>query len=262
MKNISIFFLPLIGLLNIAYADEQLTDQEKVAYALLGSISDIAVARIDASGCYEMRGQYPIKLFATGVAGQRRQNNMATAKLPDHSSSVVAFPKNKIPEVGSQVVTLSTRTSDFNLFDPVKNYGGFYSFDFTSGSASMVGNVELFLNYSYSTSQAYQVESKTAFRFSETVGQESIDLTNLGEGSSQLLTLEAPKAKYQQRVTMARDSGTNAHTLFVRDLLASYRQYCRVKAELLGSNSSSLFSQEGYLTIDMSRPDDPIVLFF
>ncbi|WP_064042529.1 hypothetical protein [Methylomonas koyamae] len=249
----------LVGLLNIAHADDQLTDQERSAIALLNSISDIVVAKIDAGSCYEMKGQYQIKLFATGMIRQRRQNNMATVRLSDRAVSVVAYPKVKIPEVGSQIVTIYTRTSDYDVFDPVKNYDAVYSFNSDGSLLSMVGNLELFTNHSYLTSQAYGTEAKTGF--SAEPSSDDLNSTNIGRGSSQLSALDYPKAKYQQRVQLSRDAATNSHTLFLRDLLSN-NQSCRIKTETVGHRSNDSISEEGYLTIDMSNPDDPVVFIF
>ncbi|MCQ8180830.1 hypothetical protein NP603_06905 [Methylomonas sp. SURF-1] len=260
MKITTITLVFLVGLLNIAHADDQLTDQERSAMALLNSISDIVVAKIDAGSCYEMRGQYPIKIFTTGMVRQRRQNNMVTVKLSDRAVSVVAYPKVKIPEVGSQIITMYTRTSDYDVFDQVKNYDAVYSFNSTGSLLSMVGNLELFTNHSYLTSQAYGTEAKTSFSFSE---QSSGDLnsTNIGRGSSQLTVLDYPKAKYQQRVQLTRDGSANSHTVFLRDLLSN-NQSCRIKTETIGRHDNDAISEEGYLTVDMSNLDDPVVLIF
>lgn len=261
MKRSTIFLAIYLGVSNIVYANDQLTDQERSAVSLLGSIMDIIMSKIDASSCYELRGQYQLKLFATGAVGQRRQNNMITVKLPDHAVSVVAYLKTKIPEVGSQIITMYTRTSDYNVFDPVKNYDAIYSFNSTSDALSMVSNLELFMNYSYLKSQEYNTEAKLSFNFSEYNDPEDENMINIGLGMSQLSMLEYPKAKYQQRVQMTRAIGTNAHTIFIRDLLA-HRKACRIKAEMIGHNSTDSISQDGNITIDMSSPDDPVVLLF
>lgn len=261
MKIYTISLAVLLDLLNIAHAEDQLTDQERSAASLLSSIADIAIGKIDASSCYEMKGQYSIKLFATGMVGQRRQNNLATVKLPDHAVSVVAYPKTKIPEVGSQIITMYTRTSDYDVFDPVKNYDAVYSFNSTGDLLSMVGNVELFINYSYLKTKAYSTEANTNFSFRESGDNEDLNSTNIGSGMSLLSSLEYPRAKYQQRIKITRDDGTNAHTMFLRDLL-NYRNPCRIKTELAGHNGTDSIAEEGYLTIDMSSPEDPVVLIF
>ena len=261
MKYSAIYSVILLGLSTVVHADDQLTDQERSEVSLLGSIMDIVIAKVDNSSCYEMKGQYPLRLFASGVAGQRRQNNMVTVKLADHAVSVVAYLKNKVPDIGSQVITVYARTSDYNIFDPVKNYDAVYSFNSTADQLSMVSNSELFINYSYLKTQAYSTEAKTRFTFSESSDLAEATTTNLGEGMSQLSNLEYPKAKYQQRLKISRDIDSNAHTLFVRDLLA-HRQACRIKAEMIGHNGTDNISQEGNLTIDMSSPDDPIVLSY
>ncbi|WP_064007227.1 hypothetical protein [Methylomonas methanica] len=261
MNYSACFSVILLGFSNIVHADDQLTDPERSSVSLLSSIMDIIISKIDNSSCYEMRGRYPLKLFATGVVAQRRQNNMATVKLADHAVSVVAYPKNKIPDIGSQIITVYTRTSDYNIFDPVKNYDAIYSFNATADRISMVSNLELFLNYNYLTTQEYSAEANISFQFSETSDITDAVSSNRGEGISQLSISETQKARYQQRLRITRDDGTNAHTLFLRDLL-SYRQTCRIKAEMVGRNGMGSVSQDGYLTIDMSWPDDPVVLYF
>lgn len=261
MKYRAYISVIILGFSNIVNANDQLTDPERSAVSLLSSIMDIVISKIDNSSCYEMRGQYPLKLFATGAVAQRRQNNMVAVKLADHAVSVVAYPKNKIPDVGSQIITVYTRTSDYNLFDPVKNYDAVYSFNSTADRVSLVSNMELFLNYSYLKTQAYSTEGKIGFQFSQTGNLVDEVLSNIGEGVSQLSNPDVQKARYQQRLKITRDDGTNAHALFLRDLLSS-RQTCRIKAEMIGHNGIENFSQDGYLTIDMSGPDDPVVLYF
>lgn len=261
MKPSTIFSIFFFGLSNIVHADDQLTNPERSAVAMLGSIMDIVISKIDTSSCSEMRGQYQLKLFATGVAGQRRQNNMVTVKLPDHAISVVAYLKNKIPDIGSQIITVYTRTSGYNIFDPVKNYDAVYTFDSTAEQLSMVSNLELFINFNYFETQLYSTEAKTRFNIRESSDLEDTNIVNIGSGMSQLSNLEYPQSKYQQRLKITRDDSTNAHTLFLRDLLA-HRQTCRIKAEMIGHNDTDSISQEGNLTIDMSSPDDPVVLYF
>lgn len=261
MNRCAIFSVIFLGIYNLAHANDQLTDPERSAISLLSSLMDIAISKIDTSSCHEMRGQYQLKLFSTGVAGQRRQNNMITAKLPDHAVSVVAYLKNKVPDIGSQIITVYTRTSDYNVFDPVKNYDAVYTFSSTAEQLSMVSNLELFINYNYLNTQLYSTEANTKFSFKDPGDLEDINMVNIGLGMIQLSSLEYLKSKYQQRLKITRDDGTNAHTLFLRDLLA-YRQTCRIKAEMVGHNGTDYISQEGNITIDMSGPYDPVVLSF
>ncbi len=261
MKYCAICLLINISFSTLVHANDQLTDPERSAVSLLVSIVDIVSSKIDASSCGEMRGQYPLQLFATGVAGQRRQNNMATVKLPDHNVSVIAYLKNKIPDVGSQIITAYARTSDYDVFDPVKDYDGIYSFNPTGDLVTMTSNFELFMNYSYLKTQTYSSTAITSFSFKESTDPYEMSETNIGWGMSQLSKVEYPKFKYWQRLKIVRDDGANASTIYLKDLLAN-RQTCRIKTEIIGQSSMDFISQEGYLTVDLSSPTDPVVLSF
>lgn len=259
MKPCRFYFIILLGLSNLVFAGDQLTDAERSTVSLLASLLDIVSAKIDSSSCYEMKGQYQLQLYATGIPGQRRQNNMVTAKLPGHAVSIVAYLNTKIPDVGSQITTTYTRTSEYNAFDPVKNYNAVFSFDATAGLMLTDSNSELFTDNNYLKSQPYTTTAIASFNYSDTSIPGDPNASNLGWGMSQLSNPEYPKSNYWQRLTITRDEAAQAHTLFLRDLLA-YRQSCRIKIEMTGQNSTDFILQAGNLTVDLSSPYDPVVL--
>ena len=256
MKIYSIFSVFLLGLSSLTHANELSSPQERTAFALLDSIMGIVSARIDSSSCLDLRGAYSLRLFATGVGGQRRQNNLVTVELPDHPVSINGYPKSKILGIGSQIQTGYTRTSNYNDFDPVRVFKGIYRFNSTDEVADMAASLEI-QNYFFET-QAYHTEAITSFYLWSSSNDESESRYNWG--MSWLSTPEYPKSKYLQRLNSSRDEGTDARTLFVRDILAGAS--CRIKIDISGHNSSDFISQEGYLSIDMLKPGDPVDTFF
>ena len=256
MKHYRIFPVILLGLSSLTHANELSSPQERTAFALLDSIMGIVSARIDSSSCLDLRGAYSLRLFATGVGGQRRQNNLVTVELPDHPASVIGYPKTEVPGIGSRILTGYTRTSNYNDFDPVNRYIGIYNFDSTGELAEMTASLEI-QNYFFET-QVYHTEAITSFYLWSSSNDESESRYNWG--MSRLSTPEYPKSKYLQRLNSSRDEGTDARTLFVRDILAGAS--CRIKIDISGHNSSDFILQEGYLSIDILKPGDPVDVFF
>jgi len=256
MKIHGIFSVLLLGMSSITHANEVSSPQERTAFALLDSVMGIVSARIDSSSCLDLRGAYSLRLFATGVGGQRRQNNLVTVSLPDHPVSINGYPKSKILGIGSQVQTGYTRTSNYTDFDPVTRYVGIYRFNSTDELVKMAASLEL-QNYFYEP-QAYYTEATTSFYLLSSSNNESESRYNWG--MSWISISEYPKSKYLQRVNSSRDDGIDARTLFVRDILAG--DSCRVKIDISGHNSSDFIAQEGYLSIDILKPNDPVDVFF
>lgn len=265
MKRSTVFSVILFGSLGAAHAEEvstpaALTATEKTAYSLLNSVMDIVSARVDAKNCYDFKGQYPVTLFATGVEGQRKQNNMINVQLKNTPISVMGYPKTKIPEVGTQIVTAYGVTWDATIFNPVRYYRASYNFSPNDDLLEMTSNLELYLSVNLNT-RAYTTEAITSFNRSASSDPNDSFASYMGWGMSTLSNPEYPKHKFWQRFKMRRDEGSNGATYLVKDLLA-YRQSCRAKIEMSGHNGSDYISQEGYLTIDMSYPTDTIVLSY
>jgi hypothetical protein len=262
MKRSIVFSVILFGSLDVAQAEEVLTAEtltapERTAFSLLSSVVDIVGARIDTRNCYDFRGRYPVILFANGVEGQRKQNNMINVQFNNTPISVMGYPKTKIPEVGSQVVTAYGVTWNENIFNPVRYYRANYNFSETDDLLEMSSTLGLYLSINLNTRE-YTTKGITSFNRSPSSDPEDSYASYIGWGMTLLTNLEYPKHKYWQRFNMRRDEGTNGATYFVQDLLA-YRQSCRIKIEMIGHNSSDNISQEGNLTIDLSNPTDPIV---
>ena len=72
-----------------------------------------------------------------------------------------------------------------------------------------------------------------------------------------LMNPDFPRSKFWKRFQITRDDSINTRTFLVSDLLA-YDQSCRIKIDMNGHNSSDHITQEGYLTIDLSEPHDPV----
>lgn len=258
MKINGIFPVFFIGLSSMTHANELSSTQERTAFALLDSVMSIVSARIDSSSCLDLRGTYSLSLFATGIGGQRRQNNLVTVSLPDHPVAINGYPRSKILGIGTQIQTGYTRTSNYTDFDPVGRYVGMYRFNLTDELVKIAASLEL-RNELYET-QAYDTEAVTSFYLWSPDNGDSE--TRYNWGMSWLSTSEYPKSKYLQRVNSSRDEGedTVARTLFVRDTLA--KDSCRIKIDISGHNNSDFFSQEGYLSIDILKPNDPVDVFF
>ncbi len=256
MKQYLIFLIILLNLSNFAHANEVLTAQERTAFSLLGSIMDIVSARIDASSCNEQKGQYELTLFATGVGGERRRNNMVTAILSDQIITVFGYPKSLVPGYGALIHTGYANIPTYsNTITATTKYEGSYTFNSTGELVTMSSN--LVLRPPYFTAQLrYSTKAITSLSRVETSESDGDDEPRLGWGISWLLNSEYPKSKYWQRFKISQDNGINARTFFIRDLLA-YRQPCRIKIDMDGHNSVDNILQEGYLTIDMSNITDP-----
>ncbi|MDO8845408.1 hypothetical protein [Methylicorpusculum sp.] len=262
MKRSIVFSVILFGSLAVAQAEEVLTANaltapERTAFSLLSSVMDIVSARIDTRNCFEFRGRYPVTLFANGIEGQRKQNNMINVQLNKTPISVMGYPKTKIPEVGSQVVTAYGVTWSENLFNPVRYYRANYTFSETDDLLEMNSKLGLYLSINLNTRE-YTTEAITSFNRSPSSDPADSYASYIGWGMSVLSNPEYPTHKYWERFNMRRDEGTNGATYFVKDLLA-FRQSCRIKIEMIGHNGSDYISQEGNLTIDLSSPTDPIV---
>lgn len=260
MKCHPIFPVILFGLSNLANANDVLTAPEKTAFSLLGSVMDIVSAKVDASSCNELKGQYQLTLFVTGVGGQRRQNNIVTAALPVHPVSVIGYPKNKIPEVGTRILTNYTRTSNYDDFDPVIRYSAAYDFNSTDSLLAMAANLELKDRY-FDIKLLYSTGALSNFTRSSSSDIEDEYATYIGWGMSWLSNPEFPKSKNWLRFKISRDAGINAHTFLARDLLV-HSQPCRIKIAMSGHNSLDSISQEGHITIEMAMPDDSIGVSF
>ncbi len=256
MKHYSIFLVILFGLSRIAQANEILTAQERVAVSLLGSVMSIVSAKVEAGSCNELRGQYPLTLFATGVGGQRRQNNLVTVKLPVHPVSVFAYPRSKIAEVGLRVRTSYARTSNYNDFDPVSRYDAVYNFNSTGDLLVMVSQLTLKDPYQ-DTELLYSAGAISQFERSPSSDLENAYASNIGWGMSWLSSSKFPRSKNWQRFEMSRDLGIDGRTNFIRDLLV-YRAPCQIKITLSGHNGSDFISQQGYLAVEMALPDGSV----
>ena len=232
-----------------------------MAFSLLTSVIDIVNAQIDANSCFELRGQYPITLFATGVSGARKQNNLVTFYLLNRKGYVMGFPNDTIQEAGTTILTNYTvpadliGVADFGL--AVKEYKANYNFNPVSELLKMSSALALKIPFVL-TELKYSTSAITSFNSSPSDIPDAPSVANIGWGMSALMNPVFAKSKYWQRFKINRDDGVNARTFFVSDLLA-YRQSCRVKIDVTGHNSSDYISQEGYLTIDLSEPHDPVV---
>lgn len=242
--------LPLLPL------SKQLTAQEKTAFTLLNSLMDIVSAKVDADSCNELRGAYPLKLFAVGVGGQRKENNMVTVQLPVHEVSVMGYPKIAVLDIGLIINTVYGKTSHYNDYDPVQLYRGNYNYN-ANGSLLQMSSDLILKKDKYSDSVSYDTTATTSFYPSVDSAPDKGYAANVGWGMAQLSDAKTPKSKYWQRFTANRDDEANGHVFFVRDLLASGIP-CRVKIDISGHSGIDNISQEGFLTVEMASPGDPV----
>ncbi len=257
MKKYTIFSVMLLILPSLVHANNALTTQERTAFSLLESIMDIVSAKIDASSCNEQRGRYQLTLFATGVGGERRQNNRVTANLPDQVITVFGYPKKLAQGYGALVYTGYANIPNYsNIATALTKYEASYTFNSTSELVTMTSNLELRPPY-FAAQLLYSTEAITSLSRVNTSEMAGDYEPPLGWGISWLSNPEYPKSKYWQRFKFSQGNNINARTFFVRDLLA-YRQSCRIKIDIGGYKGMDNISQEGYLTIDMSSPHDPV----
>ena len=236
-----------------------LTPQEKTAISILGGIMDITTARIDASTCMEHRGAYNLELFANGIPGQRIQNNLAKTRLKDSTISVMGSPLENNPDEGSSVLVEYTRTISLSQFDPIIGYQALYSFTPALDMLTVKGNLNSRNRYSQYFS--YNVGAIVSFNRSamtETQDDQETHAINTGWGMNWHSDPEYPKSKHWQRIRIQRDTNDKARTLIVRDLLTHSSLTCRIKINISGFNNSDFVLQTGYLTIDTSKPSDPL----
>ena len=76
-----------------------------------------------------------------------------------------------------------------------------------------------------------------------------------------LMNSDFPRSKYWKRFKISRDEGVNARAVLVSDILSD-GQSCRVEIDMNGHNGSDYINQNGYLTIDLSEPHDPVNFSF
>lgn len=264
MKLFALISVSLLVWSSLARADELLSAQDRMTFALLTSVADIVAARADASSCYELQGQYPITLFATGVSGGRIQDNMVTFDLQNRMGYVMGFPYQAIPEVGTTIQTMfflpASLIGTTDTLLRIKEYKGRYVYDSTNELLTMTSNVSLLTPITLSELK-YRATEITNFSPDSTNSLEGTNISNDGWGMNALMNSDFPRSKYWKRFKISRDEGVNARAVLVSDILSD-GQSCRVEIDMNGHNGSDYINQNGYLTIDLSEPHDPVNFSF
>lgn len=234
---------------------EVLSPPEKTAVALSVSMMDVVNSIIDSKSCSGMEGIYDITLFTVGVAGQRRQNNMITAKLPGYTVILLGFPDRDATPLGSGIFINYTHSITDDL-DPFKFYRAYYKFNTAGTSMTMLGLVKV--KDAFSTIHNYKSSAMTTFVSSSSDEIPTEYSMNTGWGMNLLSRSEYPELKYWERIKFQRENNDNvSSTMFVRDLL-KLPTSCRVTINMKGPNNTNFISQQGHLKIEVAIPGDPV----
>ena len=289
MSRLILFFCALLGSASVVIAQEPsqttaeavqndstlsttpklLTPQEKPVYAMLISVMDIINTRMaaDPDFCVDYVGSYRMKIYATGVAGQRRQNNMVKVDFKGHPIAVVAIIGSELPELGTRISTRYVFATydglpySGNMVDPVSNIASESYFD-------PVGNLQQSRTSVVLTSPntdliSYTVETLAHLQSninSEVIENQYSSIVN-GWGMSWLTYNEHPVTQYWQRYWSSLSTNQKARTFMVRDIM-EYNKICRVQMDIFGKNDLDFASQEGYLSIQIVPRGYPVSVNF
>ena len=231
-----------------------LSEQERVAYALLEGIMQSAEAKIHAHGCQAVT--LPLSVYVDAVG------TTPTATLGAQANDRLILSLKTVVDGGfrGKTYNLGQDVAGFINGTPVFGYLG--TMIYNSANNMMVGNMEvnvLSTNWVPNKFTGYVIKD---FYKGTTVAMDANGYAIPGQNDThiiydwglQSLSKESyPVEKYWQRSKVRRSDGGVAQTAFVKDRLVGVTP-CRIAIALSGLNQVGLFQQTGTLAISTVTP--------
>ncbi|MCB1851212.1 MAG: hypothetical protein KDI83_10635 [Gammaproteobacteria bacterium] len=238
-----------------------LSEQERVAYALLEGIMQSAEAKIHAHGCQAVT--LPLSVYVDAVG------TTPTATLGAQANDRLILSLKTVVDGGfrGKTYNLGQDVAGFINGTPVFGYLG--TMIYNSANNMMLGNMEVNVLSSNWVPNKFTGHVVKDFYMGSAVGSEGAgagggDDQGRVEGTDEqhlvfdwglqsLLKESYPVEKYWQRSKSRRSDGGNGQTAFVKDRLVGVTP-CRIAIALSGLNQVDIFWQTGSLTISTLKP--------
>ncbi len=238
-----------------AVASTNMSEAERIVFALLEASMQVAEAKIHATSCGSTAGSYQLSAVSD-INNPFPGNNSATIVSFGGSYTLVANPLPIIPAPGGQKIDIAdTGAGIFDgstvaVFRGRAIYNDANNILFQRGAVSVVGN--------NGNPDRYQGRVIKDF-YQGTQGANAYEIFDWGLQT--LHKFSYPVNKYWQRSKAHRSDGSNGRTVFVKDRLVGQSR-CRITVDVAGLNDGFEFIQQaGTLTVSTVAPSTPVAEF-
>ena len=232
-----------------------LSEQERIAYALAEGMMQSAEAYVHANGCPTSLA-LPMSVYSDALGSPNKIGSASLGSAPDILKLEATAELNSLSFRG-QAVDVSQAAAPAVQYINGKEVANFVNkMVYNSANNMMVGNVTVdtdSINGVMNTftglviKDFYKGVDNTA-----TQGDNELFLI-IDWGLQSLSKEDYPVEKYWQRSKVRRSDGGNGQTVFVKDRLVGVTP-CRITVDLAGANGPSLFDQKGTMTIEYVMP--------
>ena len=270
------------GPMSPAVNTTNLSEQERIAFALLEGMMQASEAYVHANGCPANKLTIPLSAYADALGAPAVllpfTGNVGVATLGSAPNIFILRAKaDNSNNFRGQVIDVSQATLISNPFnDPLPQYingkatANFVNkMTYNSANNIMVGDMAvdtLGINGQLNSLKGLVIkdfysgeegdgESPGGELGGETGGGTPNELfLILDWGLQSLSKYDYPVEKYWQRSKVRRSDGGQGQTVFVKDRLVGVTP-CRITAALAGSNGPGIFMQSGHMIIENVTPD-------
>ena len=260
------------GPMSPAVNTTNLSEQERIAFALLEGMMQASEAYVHANGCPANKLTIPLSAYADALGAPAVllpfTGNVGVATLGSAPNIFILRAKaDNSNNFRGQIIDVAQATLVLNPFnDPLPQYingkatANFVNkMTYNSANNMMVGDMSvdtMSINGSLNSFKGLVI--KDFYKGEDKSGTTNNQLDNelfliIDWGLQSLSKYDYPVEKYWQRSKTRRSDGGNGQTVFVKDRLVGVTP-CRITVALSGSNGPSIFNQAGSLSIESVTP--------
>ncbi|MCB1881972.1 MAG: hypothetical protein H6964_14055 [Chromatiaceae bacterium] len=250
-----------VGPFSPSLSQTNLSEQERVAYALLEGMMQAAEGYIHANGCPTSKLELPLSVYSDALGSPKILGDASLGSAPNiFKLNAVADNSGSFRGQFIDVTQSLAPLAQFINGKPTANFVN--KMIYNSANNMMVGQMAvdtLGINGQLNSFTGYVIKDFYQGEDNREPGGDDIligdsDLFLIIDWGLQSLSKEGyPVEKYWQRSKVRRSDGGQGQTVFVKDRLVGVTP-CRITVSLAGLNGPSLFQQSGKLIIEYVAP--------
>ncbi len=232
-----------------------LSEQERIAYALLEAVMQSTEAYIHGNGCGDVTLNLKVysDTYGTDADPDTMIGNAVLGNLPNNALVLNAVAEDNAASFRGQSIIVTQGNSPAYINNT--EVAGFETpapgVIYNSANNMLVGTMVVDVDGIHGADSYTGSVIKDFYAGAE--ADQELHLV-IDWGLQALLKEGYPIEKYWQRSKVRRSDGGQGATVFVKDRLVG-NQRCRITVDLSGPNEVYVFDQSGTLTIESVRPD-------
>ena len=235
-----------------------LSEQERVAYALLEGMMQAAEGYVHANGCPASKLELPLSVYSDALGSPKILGDASLGSAPN-IFKLLAVADNAGSFRG-QFIDVTQNPAPAAQFINGKPTANFVNkMTYNSANNMMVGQMAvdtLGINGQLNSFTGYVIKDFYKGEDKRPTGGDNELFLIIDWGLQSLSKEDYPVEKYWQRSKVRRSDGGNGQTVFVKDRLVGVTP-CRITVALAGQNGPGIYQQSGKMYIENVTPIAP-----